>query len=345
MNEPKRIIISRTDGIGDVILTLPMCGMLKEKYPGVEILFLARNYTHAILSCCSNVDEIISWEEFENAASKGDFLKNYNAEVLIHVFPRKTIAYAALDAQIPLRIGTSHRVYHWITCNEKPNLGRKNSKLHEAQLNISLLEPLGIKPEPDSLHSYYSFTKIKPLKDELKALIDDGKFNLILHPKSHGSAREWSVYNFKKLIELLPPENFKIFITGSPDEAQVLKEWIETLPQHVVDLTGKLNLDQLISFISNSDGLVAASTGPLHIAAACGIYTCGLFAPIRPVHPDRWAPLGEKAEYLVIKKNCNDCENQPQTCKCIRSINPTEVSGKILKWHELKFAVQHPAAG
>jgi hypothetical protein len=39
-----RIILCRTDRIGDVILTLPMAGVLKEKFPGCTVIFLGRNY-------------------------------------------------------------------------------------------------------------------------------------------------------------------------------------------------------------------------------------------------------------------------------------------------------------
>ncbi|MEO8151299.1 MAG: glycosyltransferase family 9 protein [Bacteroidia bacterium] len=344
MNDPSRIIISRTDGIGDVMLTLPMCGLLKEYFPGTKIYFLARNYTKPVVECCSHIEQFLSYDEFEKSATRQEFLKNINADIIVHVFPRKSIAYPAKDADIPTRIGTSHRAYHWITCNERPNLGRKNSKLHEAQLNIALLESLGVNKEIalEALPSYYGFNKIKPLTQNSAALIDERKFNLILHPKSHGSGREWGVFNFAKLIELLPEDKFKIFISGSPDESVMLKEWISKLPPHVIDITGKMPLEEFISFINECDGLVAASTGPLHIAAALNKYTCGLFAPIRPVHPGRWAPLGEKAGYMMIKKNCNDCENMPQACKCIRLINPFDVSERLQKWYNSKIKLNEP---
>jgi ADP-heptose:LPS heptosyltransferase len=44
--------------------------------------------------------------------------------------------------------------------------------------------------------------------------------------------------------------------------------------------------------------LVAASTGPLHIASAVGIHAIGLYPSKRPMHPGRWMPLGGNASYL-----------------------------------------------
>jgi heptosyltransferase-3 len=77
-----------------------------------------------------------------------------------------------------------------------------------------------------------------------------------------------------------------------------LPGWIKTLPDTIVDMTGKMTLPQLISFISNADGLIASGTGPLHIAAMAGINTLGLFPSVRPIHPGRWAPLGKKAGFM-----------------------------------------------
>ena len=47
--------------------------------------------------------------------------------------------------------------------------------------------------------------------------------------------------------------------------------------KNIIDLTGKLSLQQYISFINAANGLVAASTGPLHIAAALNKKAIGLF--------------------------------------------------------------------
>ena len=62
------ILISRTDSIGDVVLTLPLAGMLKQLIPEVKIGFLGRKYTAPIINACEFVDEFIDVD---------DFLKNH----------------------------------------------------------------------------------------------------------------------------------------------------------------------------------------------------------------------------------------------------------------------------
>ena len=128
------------------------------------------------------------------------------------------------------------------------------------------------------------------------------KKNVILHPKSKGSAVEWGVDNFIGLAKELDPEKFELFFTGTEAEAEFFRSKLPELP-NVHDLSGKLTLDELIAFISTADALVAASTGPLHIAGVCGIRTIGLFSTVKPIHAGRWKPLGTKTIILEDKKN------------------------------------------
>lgn len=256
------VIISRTDSIGDVVLTLPMTGYIKEHFPKCKLIFLGRNYTRDVVTLSQYVDEFISWDETKILPK---------ADVIIHVFPVKEIARAAKKAEIGLRVGTTNRLFHWGTCNKLVKLSRKNSDLHESQLNMKLLEFLNIptKVKLEEIKNYYGFTKVEPLSEEWLKQIDKTKTNVILHPKSKGSAREWGLENFSELINSLPENKFKIFISGTKEEGEQAKPLFEK-HRNVTDLTGKLSLKQFISFISNVDALVAASTGPLHIASALG---------------------------------------------------------------------------
>jgi heptosyltransferase-3 len=167
---PKRIIISRTDSIGDVILTLPLAGILKSFFPDLHIAFLGSSYTKDIINCSDYVDEYLDWNLISNLSeSKAiDFLKSKNIDTIIHVFPKKKIARFAKKAGIRNRIGTTNRLYHWFTCNKLLGLSRKNSHLHETQLNIKLLKPFGIKSpyELNEIYNFYGFKAKEILSDK-----------------------------------------------------------------------------------------------------------------------------------------------------------------------------------
>lgn len=329
---PKHIIISRTDSIGDVVLTIPLAGILKTQFPNSHIIFLGSSYTKDLINFCKNIDEFIDWTYISKLSEKESisYLKSKNADTIIHVFPRKEIAVLAKKSGIKHRIGTTNRFYHWFTCDKLVKLSRKNSGLHEAQLNIKLLKPFGIEKayEINEIVSLYGLEKKFDLPAKFSSLIDKQKFNLILHPKSKGSAREWGLENFGKLIEILPKDKYKIFISGTQAEAQLMKQEILDKYEDITDITGKFTLSEFISFISLTDGLIAASTGPLHIASAFGKVAIGIYPPIKPMHPGRWKPIGIHANYIVKDNNCEDCRKN-NDCHCMKSITAEEVFYKL----------------
>ena len=330
----KKIIISRVDNIGDVVLTLPLAGVLKRLIPGCRIIFLGSRYTRQVVNASANVDSFLDWSEIENqpVAEGVKTLKALHADIIIHVFPHQKIAALAAKAAIPVRLGSSRRIYHWLYCNRKVKVARRNSDLHEAQLNLKLIVPLGAEENYplSEIPQYYGLQNFVPLKDETAELLSPAKFNLILHPKTKGSAREWGIDNFSKLVDILPAEDFHILITGTKADGIAIRSFLRQYRRRVVDATGQMDLTELISFINAADGLVAASTGPLHIASALNKYALGLYAPMRPIHAGRWAPVGRRAEYLMIDKRCDDCRKSRQ-CACIKSITPEEVFDHIMK--------------
>lgn len=328
-----RIIVSRTDGIGDVVLTLPMLGVIKDQLPDAEIIFLNSSYTNPIVENCEHVNQVVNWDNYErnSVTEQAEALRVLNADAIIHVFPRPEIARAARLAGIGKRIGTTGRLYHIHTCNFLVRFTRKRSALHEAQLNLKLLKPLGIKDKIAlrTLHRFYGLTRVPELPAILAEKLVSGKKNLILHPLSKGSAVEWGTANFRRLIELLPANDFNILLTGTEAEgAQFRSELPLDLP-HVYDVSGKASLGELMALIAQSTALVACSTGPLHMAAALGICSVGLYSAKRPMHPGRWAPLGEKATYLVQRLHREAIH--PLLAKpAIDRISPKQVKSKLL---------------
>lgn len=320
-NAPSNILISRTDSIGDVVLTLPVAAVLKKQFPQIKIGFMGRAYTKPVIEACKYIDEFIDADDFmhNNITIGGE-----KPEVILHVFPVSSIAKRAKQLNIPIRIGTTNRLYHRFTCNRLVKLSRKNSPLHEAQLNLKLLKAFDIDSDfsLEEIGHLFGLEKLQPLPAEFTSLIDRNKYNLVLHPKSQGSGREWPVDNFIQLIRSLDKEKYQIFISGTQKEQHALKPLFEEVGHLVTDITGKMTLPQFMSFINQCNGLIASSTGPLHIAGALGKDAFGIYPSIRPLHPGRWRPLGDKAQVFVLQKDCNDCKKNPSACKCMMLIEP-----------------------
>ena len=337
------IIITRVDNIGDVVLTLPMAGLLKQHYPNCKITLMARSYTKSLAEACSDIDNFVDWEKLQTLPELQIIseLAKLRVSTIIHLATNnrevnKRIIRLAKKAGIPNRIGRLESINNIIYCNKLVSQRRHHSNLHEAQLNLKLLKPLGINctlAYPD-LAQYINLKVTGSLPTAIAEALDEQRFNLIIHPGSQGHGREWPMEHFKQFILSLPPEQYKVFITGTDQEQQRFQELIDACP-HSCNMMGKMSLEELMIFISRADGLIASGTGPLHLAAAFGINTLGLFPPRASINPQRWAPVGKKAHYLVFGDNkiqsCVKCDNNA-VCQCMLAITVGDVWEVVRQW-------------
>lgn len=326
MNVPDTVILSRPDALGDAVVTLTTAGWLKHHAPGTRVVVIIKEYTRAVWERSAHVDRIITVEDLYGRDERGAALEmeGVGADAIVHVFPHRAIARWAKAAGIPRRIGTSHRWWHWLTCNERVAFSRKRSLLHEAQLNIKLLAPFGV-PMPGDVQQLVPHIglRVPEASTEVRALIRPGKRNVILHPLL-GSGVGWGLENYATLIGMLDPARYHCIITGTASEAERYRATLPAQAAHVTDAGGLLPLDKLIELIGACDAMVAASTGPLHLAAASGIRAIGLFSIRRPIFPARWAPLGRDAHALVNDPACPRCA-RGEACDCITQIAPRRV--------------------
>lgn len=320
----QRILISRTDNIGDVVLTLPMVGILKSLMK-CEIHFLGKSYTTDILKLSKNIDKIVNYDDFDKEDDEKliTYLKQNQIDTIIHVFPNKKVARCAKKAGIKNRVGTSHRLFHLLYCNQLMHFSRKKSNLHEAILNLNLIKKLANVPELtiSDLPQYYGI--------ESQFQGNNEKRKIIFHTKSFGSAVDWPIDNYVELSKKLVAhygDKLEIYFSGTAKESPLISPHIVSIVDNktIYDMTGKFNLAEFVSFISKSDLLLACSTGPLHIASAVGIYSLGLYSTHRPIHSGRWAPVGKHANF--IDSNDND-ENKPDISK----ISVEDVFNKIVQ--------------
>ncbi len=331
---PRRILVSRTDRIGDTVLTLPLCGMLKEKFPGVEIAYLGRAYTRPVLEACPHVDQVVEWDTLQASGDPVGGLRAVRADMILHVWPRPEIAEAAAKAGIPRRVGTIRRLFHLKHCNELVWVRRHNSSSHEAQLNTLVAKRLlGLRGVP-SLAEIIRHTKLvaPPPSARVTSLLRRDRFTLVVHPLSGGSAARWPLSHSGQLIGLLPADRFQVVVTATPAERETLADWLAAQPAHVTDAAG-LSTTELLSLLAGADGVLACSTGPVHLAAALGTRTGGLY-PFADTSWDvsRWQPLGPRAEVITPEVPCPDCRRLRSACPCLAKLAPERVAAMVGRW-------------
>ncbi|MEG1499197.1 MAG: glycosyltransferase family 9 protein [Bacteroidales bacterium] len=336
-----KILIQRTDNLGDVLLTLPLAGLLKEKYPLARIGFMGKAYTKDLIESCPYVEEFIDGDQVQKmeASEAIRFLQNYGAVAVVEVFPDRTLSMYWKKANTPLRIGTSHRWYHFLYCNRRVNFSRKKSNLQEACLNTFLLAPLGIDPclLPEILRDKLRLDPPKTANNLILEKIEKetSKFTLVIHPFSMGHGKEWGTDLYVKFLSTLSELDFRVFITGSEKEKDRVEQYLVGPLKNtqsnleVENLAGKTSLKDLLYILYKADAVVASGTGPLHIASAYGTPVIGFYPPLRPIDAGRWAPMGKNAWVLSSPTPCSACSGE-QDCSCMRDITPQKVLETLL---------------
>ncbi len=330
------LVISRTDAIGDVVLTLPLAGLLRRHRPDARIVFVGRRYTQPVIAACRHVDTFVDWDELaaQPPAARLAAFRALQASAVLHVFPRRPLASLARAAGVPVRVGTRSRWYHWWTCNRRVALARRNSDRHEAWLNVDLAVQAGLLPatvlaEP-SLVPFYGLAAAPGWPAPVAALASarGAGRDWVLHAGSHQSARNWPLGHFVALARALRDRGDRVFLTGTAAEGAALRPAFAALMDGVtvVDVTGQLTLPELMQLLAMSAGAVAASTGPLHLAAALGRIAVGIYPPVRPMHATRWGPLGSRAVALAhARPGCRDCRERGAACACMAAVAPGRV--------------------
>ncbi|TAM10600.1 MAG: glycosyltransferase family 9 protein [Nevskiaceae bacterium] len=325
--------------LGDVVTALPLAGVLKQRWPDVAVYFCGIGQARPLIECCVHIDGFI---DVEAALADPAVLAAAGAGVFLNPYPSYPLMRSALAARIPIRVGNLRRPRMWRYCNRFVAYSRAHSCEHTVDIVLKNLRALKIRTRiaDEDLRTVYGLSRLEAMPPELAALAAADRFNLIVHPKSGGEGREWSLSSFAALIDALPAERCRVIVTGVAAEREAVKRECPSLltRANTVDLMGRLTLKQFIALAARMDGIVASGTGPLHIAAALGIHALGVYPPTANINALRWAPIGLQAESVGLA--CCPEQRRPSClasqlgapCGCMQDISPEQIAGIVQGW-------------
>lgn len=129
---------------------------------------------------------------------------------------------------------------------------------------------------------------------EARALIPDGAPVLALGPTVNWAGKQWPIENFIALTERLTAEGralagARVLVLGAPGERDVAAPLIEAIPpERLIDAVGTLHLLTAFACMKRARLYVGNDSGLMHMAAASGAATLGLFGPSRDEHYGPW---------------------------------------------------------
>jgi len=358
-----RVLINRSDAIGDSILTTPMAKIIKEKYPDAKVTFIISAKSADLFKSHPYIDDFKIYHRNARFYLKiREIFKIYNEVKPTHYFfagggylPN----FVAWFTRVKFRGGLKSRWHTYLFLNKGVRQKRSMVTMHEMEYNLNLLSPLGIE------YSYKDKTHYSPeihltqdevelsfnaFKKELKKEgIDADRKMIFIHPGMTGHTLNWSSRNFARLIlkfELKFPNKFLFVISHTPSDNLYLqgmkeilnKEENEFLKDRIYFFNGqKEGLRHYMSILSRASIFVGPSTGTTHIAAVLGVPVVTIYSPIKVQSSLRWGPLAknkENVKILIPDVICGEVK------KCaLRDCPYYECMGKIEVEDVLKQAV------
>lgn len=332
--EYRNILITRTDRIGDVVLSLPMLAVLRRKYPDARLSMLVRSYTLGLVEGHRYLDRAITVEEVGSWWSAYRFFRKERYDAVILAYPRFRLAILFFAAGIPVRVGTGYRWYSFLF-NRRVYEHRKDAHYHELEYDIHLLEPLGCSREPstDFLLPVGEAERNSVRQFFTEHHIATGDRVVVIHAGSGGSARDWPVERFRLLGRRLLERGLKVILTGSEEERPLVGSILRSMGDGGIDASGRFSLRELGALFENMSAVIANSTGPIHIAAAVGTPVVGFYPPIVQCSPARWGPYtGKKVIFEPDKSKCEECRGGPcRSSRCMEQISVDDVELGVMK--------------
>lgn len=321
------LLVTGAAGLGDTVLMLPMLRRVQRESPRTRITVLGRAGYQPIVA-------MMGVPGFQ--ASDAQALRRFDVRFFDGIISLTDMAADQLGgmerlAQVPLRIGPSWARLRPRCWTHPVHTRRLGWPRHEALRNLRLLLPFGVAATT-SLAQASLDCRLAPPHASLPPDLPARDY-AVLHPFSMGHAREWPLRHWIALVRELVAARVGVVLTGSAAEGHRFDQaWpAAERPVGVHAAFGRLDLAQLSLLLHRANAVVACSTGPLHLAAALGTPTIGLYAPRHGLGVDRWAALGSDVVNLQARNRCpvgRQCN--VNACACIEELSVQTVAQAML---------------
>ena len=314
-----KILVIRTDRIGDLIASTPVFESIKKAYPDSHLAAMFSPYTRELLKNNPFVDEVIVYEReglhkgFKGLLNLARILKGKRFDVVITLFSNFRLGLLVYMAEIPERIAPATKIAQ-IFYNKRVLQRRSQSLKHEADYNLDLLKTLGVERTVRTVGLWTDRESEEAAglyigAEGLSKASEDHRL-IGIHPGSGGSAGNWRPERYAELADkFISDYGYAVILTGSVKEAELLSAVSDAMRNKPAVYLSD-NILNFAALLKKLSVFVSSSTGPMHMAAALKVPTVSLFSPVRACNPVRWGPIGNPQRVLM--------PDVPQCDRCVR---------------------------
>jgi len=309
----RRILITRLRFIGDIVLTTPVIRSVRAACPDAYIAYMGERGAVALLEENPFLDEIIPYDYGRpgllEQARVGWILKTKRFDLAVDLFgnPRSALLTRLSGARV--RVGPDKRERGRLYTVRVEDDGKPKTavEFHNRYIAAAGIPPVAREPE-----LFLTADEKRDARSYLRWACGDGRpldgaRPLIgMHPGATWPAKKWLPERFAALADMLRSKlGAHVIITSGPGDGDA----VAAVERHAVSAPTRLNvlpLRQLAAVIAQCRVFIANDAGPMHIAAALGVPTIGLFGP---GEESIWFPYDAARGHTPLRRDvsCHPC--------------------------------------
>jgi heptosyltransferase I len=295
MSRDRRILFSRTDRMGDVLLALPALEYLRQTLPGWGIDFQFNSGLHDLLrpylkglgvEICQGTPE---WRRYQGAlllfAPAGELLQ-------------------AWWGGVKVRGGIRSKPASWLWLNAGLSQRRSEGLRSEAIYNLEVARKF-VTALGQTAPNWGEFRVCLPgdsgSEAAATAALREARVTepfIVVHGGMGGSALNLGARGYASLVSRWPGATVALSAGPSVHDAPMVEALLREIPG--AKKLPSVGLPVLREIFRRAELVVAPSTGPLHLAHYVGTDTVGIYPPVRAQRPSRWAPWGGAGTSRVL---------------------------------------------
>jgi lipopolysaccharide heptosyltransferase II len=299
--------------IGDVILTTPIIRSVRNAFPDAFIAYMGEKGAVSLLEHNPCLNEIIPFDFsrftiFEQPRVIFQ-LRRHKFDLAIDLFGNPRSALLTYLTGAETRVGGERKGRGRFYNVRVKDDGTAKTAI---EFHNQFIRAVGIEPTSGTTEIFLTEDERREAKIYLKWLdfettsIDMTRPIIGIHPGASWPAKKWLPERFADLVDRITAKlGAQVLLTAGPSDGDVVQAIMKGSTARVKVLTA-LPLRQLAAIISLCSAYISNDAGPMHIAAAVGTPTIGLFGP---GEENIWFPYSPKYGHIALRKDvpCHPC--------------------------------------
>src|SRR5436305_6078633 len=286
----RRIAVLRANALGDFIFALPALEALRAAYPQAEIVLLAKKWHATFLQGRPGpVDRVVAVPPYPGVSDEhGTPSTRHSLECCAELEQFfEAMAQERFDLAIQIHGGGRYSNPFLLRLGAHMNVGLKTPDavpldrwvpyIYFQPEILRYLEVVSlVGAAPIVLESRISVIE-KDLLEAQSVVPESARPLVALHPGAGDPQRRWPTEKFAAVGDALAAVGAEIVVIGTAEEKQLIEAVVTNMKAGAQNLCGRLSLGGLAGLLSRCRVLISNDSGLLHLAAAVGTATLGIY--------------------------------------------------------------------